>query len=173
MGPKLKVYDLALISVLTAILFIQEQLLAFLPNFQLTFFLLILYAKKLSFKQSVFITITYVLIDGFITSSIGLIYTPSILIGLLIIPITIHTIFKHVESSIKLAFISIIYSLIYSWLFIIPFVFMLKVDWYAYLTADILFEVILATSSFLTTLILYDPLSNVFDLWKEKMKENK
>lgn len=72
------VRDFALISVLTAILFIQEQILIFIPNVQLTFLLIILYAKKLRLTHVVMIVSIYVLIDSLFTSSFGLVYTPYI-----------------------------------------------------------------------------------------------
>ena len=42
------VKDITLIAVLTSILFVQKQLLSFLPNIQLTFFFLVLFSKKLN-----------------------------------------------------------------------------------------------------------------------------
>ena len=42
----------------------------------------------------------------------------------------------------------------------------LEIDPLAYFVSDIPFELILAGSSFLSILLLYDPLSNVFDKLK-------
>lgn len=167
------VRDFALISVLTAILFIQEQILIFIPNVQLTFLLIILYAKKLRLTHVVMIVSIYVLIDSLFTSSFGLVYTPYIYIGLMLIPVSLKTIFKKVESSVGLAFLSIIFSFIYCWLFFIPFVLIMKVDFIAYLTADILFEVILVASNFLAVIILYDPISKLFEELIKKYINNK
>ena len=44
---KITIRDITIIVVLTAILFVQEAILSFIPNFQLTVFLVILYSKKL------------------------------------------------------------------------------------------------------------------------------
>ena len=43
--------DLAIISLMTTILFVQEQLLTSLPGIQLTFFLIVLFSKKLGFTR--------------------------------------------------------------------------------------------------------------------------
>ena len=42
-----RVKDITIIAILAAILFVQEQALSFLPNIQLTVFLLVLYSKTL------------------------------------------------------------------------------------------------------------------------------
>ena len=99
-------------------------------------------------------------------SSFNIMYTPWMLIGWLIIPITLCTIFKKVNSNIILAFLGVFYSFIYCWLYIIPNVMILEIDPLAYFVSDIPFELILAGSSFLSILLLYDPLSNVFDKLK-------
>lgn len=160
---KIKVYDLVIISLFSAILFIQEQIFAGLPNIQLTFFLVILYSKKLPLIHAILIVIIHVLLDSLFTSSFTLIYTPAMLIGYFLIPITIKTIFKKVNSNTGLAFLSILYAMIYSSLFAVSFVVILKVDLIAYFIADIPFVALLAASSFITTLLLYDPLKNILD----------
>ena len=160
---RFKVYDLVLVSLFSAILFVQEQIFSSLPNIQLTFFLIILFSKKLPIIHSILIILIHVILDSLFTSSFTIIYTPFILIGYLIIPLTLKTIFKNIESNIGLAFLSILYAFIYSWLFIIPFVGILKVDFISYLAADLIFEILLAASSFLTTIVLYNPLSKIFD----------
>ena len=112
--------DIAIIAVMTAILFIQEQLLASLPGIQLTVFLLILFSKKFGLGKTLVIVVLYVTLDNLYMSSFSLMYTPTMLVGWLIIPLTLCTIFKKVESPIVLAFLSVVYSLIYSWIYVIP-----------------------------------------------------
>lgn len=160
---RLTVYDLVLMVVLTSILFIQEQLLYLLPNIQLTIFLLVLYSKKLGTVKTICMIIVHVILDSLFTSSLGIIYTPFILVGWMLIPVTLNTIFKSVSSNIILAFLGVLYAFIYSWLFVIPFVYMLKVDFLAYIITDIPFQLLLASSSFITILLLYEPSSRMFD----------
>ena len=91
--------NITLIALLAAILFIQEQLLSFIPNVQLTFFLFVLYSKKLKFIDTIFITLIYVVLDNLVSGSFNLLFIPFMFIGWIIIPILLNTIFKKVESN--------------------------------------------------------------------------
>lgn len=155
--------DIAYIAIFAAILFAQEELLTFVPNVQLTVFLLVLYSKKLGFVRTSIIVVIHVILDNLIMSSFNPIFTPFMLIGWLLIPIFITTIFKKIESPILLAIAAAILSFFYCWCFFIPNIFILKMDIKSYFLADITFELILALCSFLTTLILYKPCSMLFD----------
>lgn len=153
----LRVKDITIIAILTAVLFIQEQLLTFLPNVQLTLFLIVLYSKTLGIKKTIIIVIIHTFLDNLIMG-FNLLYFPFMLCGWLIIPTTLATIFKKVNSPIILAFLGIGYALVYSWVFLIAHVLITEVEFWAYLIADIYFEIILAASSFITILWLYEPL---------------
>lgn len=165
---KFKVIDIALIPIFAAILFAQEQILSFLPNIQLTIFLLILFAKKLGFIKTSIIIIIHVLLDNLFMGSFNIIYVPFMAIGWLIIPLTITTIMKKVENPLLLAIASIFFALIYSWIFIIPNIIILNVNFWDYLIADFIFEIILAISSFISTLWLYKPCSKVINMVLKK-----
>jgi hypothetical protein len=91
-------------------------------------------------------------------------YTPTMLIGWLIIPLTLCTVFKKIESPIWLALLGVVYSFVYSWLYIIPNYFIMHIDPIAYFISDIIFEVILAGISFITILCLYNPMSKVLNI---------
>lgn len=156
--------DITLIAVMTTILFVQEQVLTSLPGIQLTVFLMVLYAKKFGLIKSSIIIILHVILDNLFINSFSLMYTPTMLIGWLIIPITICTIFKKVESPIILAVLGIFYSFIYCWLYIIPSYLMYNIDPIAYLISDFVFEIILAVCSFISILFLYKPCSRVMDI---------
>lgn len=155
--------DIAIIAIMIAILFVQEQLLSSLPGIQLTVFLIILFSKKLGFGKTVIIVFVHVILDNLFIGSFSLMYTPTMLVGWLIIPLTIQTILKKVESPLILAISSVIYSLIYSWLYIIPNYLLLHINPIAYLASDIIFEVILAGFSFIAVITLYKPCSKVLD----------
>ena len=60
---------------------------------------------------------------------------------------------------------SILYAFIYSWIFIIPNILLLKIPFSVYLIQDIPFEILLAASSFLTILWLYEPFKKVIDMY--------
>ena len=72
-----------------------------------------------------------------------------------------HTVFKHTEDSLKLAFAGALFAFLYCWIMIVPTMWVLKTPFIAYLISDIGFELLLAASSFLGILLLYEPLSKL------------
>lgn len=64
---------------------------------------------------------------------------------------------KKCDSNLILAVFSILFSFIYCWIFMVPNIIFYSINIKAYLLSDILWEIFLATSSFLTTLWLYRP----------------
>ena len=167
---KLKVKDIAIMAIFTAILFVQEQLLNFIPNVSLTFFLMVLFSKKLGFVKSMIIITCHVLIDNLFMSSFNVIFVGFHLLGYYVIPITLNTIFKKVNNNIILGILGFCFALIYSWAYIIPNVIVLDINVKEYLLADILWELTLGLSSMLSIIILYNPMSKLFDNYI--LKEN-
>lgn len=156
--------DITIISVMTAILFVQEQLLSGLPGVQLSVFLIILYSKVFGLAKSVLIVILHVLLDNLYMGSFSLMYTPTMLIGWLIIPLTVNTIFKRVERPVSLGLLGILYSFIYCWLYVIPNYLLLNIAPIAYIISDVVFEIILAICSFLSIILLYKPCYKALNL---------
>ena len=159
---KMTVLDMALIAMFAAILFIQEEALTFIPNVQLTVFLLVLYSKRLGFIKTVIIIVIHVFLDNLVMSSFSLVWTPAMFIGWLLIPIVICTIFRKVENFIVLAIAGAILSFTYCWCFVVPNYLVMHINPLKYLASDILFELILATSSFVSILFLYIPCKQIF-----------
>ena len=157
------VKNICLIALFSVILFVLEEALSFLPNIQLTFFLIILFSKTLGFRRTTVIVIIYFLLDCLVMGSLNPIYISFQLLGWLIIPILMCTAFKRIENNIFLALLAILFSLLYSWIMIIPSCIVLETKFIAYLLADLPFEALLVGSSFLTTLLLYNPLKKVLD----------
>ena len=156
-----KTKEIVLIGIFSALLFTQEQLLASLPNIQLTIFLILLYSKCFGYKNTLIIILIHTLLDNFYMGSFNLVFFPFMLIGWSLIPIGLHTIFKKVENSTHLACLSILFSLLYSWIYIIPNSIYYNLDPFVYFISDIPFEILLCISSFITTLWLYEPCFNV------------
>ena len=169
---KFRTKDIALLAMLTAIIFAQEQILTFFPQFQFTILLLILYSKCLGFIKTTIIIIIHVLLDNLVMGSLNYLYTPAMLVGWLMIPVLINTIFKKVNSAVGLACCSIVFALLYSWAFIPISVFATDVKFWAYVIADIPFEIMLAVFSFLTVLWLYKPLEKVLMSLNDSFKFN-
>ena len=110
---RIRVFDLALIAIFTAILFAQEQILTSLPGLQLSVFLMVLFSKTLGLTKTSIIIVLYVLLDSFYMNSFSLQYTPVMFCGWLLIPLSLTTIFKKVESPLILGLLGAIYSFIY------------------------------------------------------------
>lgn len=160
---KLSTRDIVLIAFLAILLFVQEEVLTFLPNIQLTVFLLVLYSKKLGMKRTSFIILIHVLFDNLLMGSFNLYYVPFMFLGWLLIPTLLQTLFKRMNDSFSLAMLGILFSFLYSWIYLIPGIFLYQIDPVVYLMSDILLELLLAISSFLSILWLYDPCANIFD----------
>lgn len=165
---RISIKDLTIIAACAAILFVLEQLLSFLPNIQLTVFLIVLFSKKLGFIKTAIIVIIHTVLDNLVMGSFNIMYFPFMLIGWLMIPILLSTLFKRCESPIILALLGLLFSFVYSWLYIIPNVIILDVDPLAYFISDFIFEIILAASSFLSILWLYKPCARILDYLTSK-----
>ena len=157
-----KIKDITLCAICTSILVVQEQILAFLPNIQLTLFLMVVFSKKLGLIRTIIIITCYTLIDGLIGGPFNIIYITFMLIGWLIIPILLCTIFKKVQSPLYLALLGVMFAFTYSWINIIPNLILTSATIISYLIADYPFELLLAVSSFLSILWLYTPIERVF-----------
>ena len=155
--------DITIIAVLSSFLFIQELVLSYLPNIQLTMLLIVLFSKKLGCIKTIFINLVYVLLDNIFNGSFNLLFVVFMFIGWSIVPILLNTVFKIVNNNILLAVIGVLCSFLYSWILIIPGCIVFNTDIISYLKMDITWEVVKATSSFLTILFIYEPLSKLFD----------
>lgn len=157
----MKTKELVLYAILISVLFVQEQLLAFLPNIQLTFFLIILYSKMLKLRGSLIIVIIHVFLDNIISGTLNPIIFIPMLVGYIQIPLIINIFFKNVKKPLILASYGVLASIIYSFCFIITNMIFLPINIMAYIIADIPFTIILCISSFTTVILLYNPISNL------------
>jgi len=161
MNQKNKLRDIITISMFAAIIFVMKIALALLPNIQLVVLLLVFYTKALGFKKTFIILAIYSILDASFYGGFS-IFAPFVFVAWLIIPIALSTIFKKVENSLTLAFLSILFSFLYSWILILPSILIFSIPFWTYLVSDIPFEILLATSSFISIEILYDPLRKLF-----------
>ena len=93
------VKDITITSIFAVILFVQEQLLFFLPNITFTMLLIVLYSKKLGCFKTIFINLVYVLLDNLFNGSFNLLFVVFMFIGWSIVPILLNTIFKKVNNN--------------------------------------------------------------------------
>ena len=158
----MKTKKIALFAVLTSLLLVQEQALSFIPNVQFSTLLILLFASSFKLRDSFTMLAVYVFIDSLYMGSFNLIYMVPMYIGWSLIPIGYHVFFKGRENHMALAFFGLILGFVYGVIFM-PFAVLLTgVDPWAYLMADIPFQIVMAISNFLTILWLYPPLKKVY-----------
>jgi len=162
--------DAALIAVLASILFVQQLALSFLPNIQFSMLLVVLYTKVLGFKKTSLIVIIHVMVIN-ILSPFGPVipmHIPSMLVAWLLVPILLTTVFKKVERVFTLASLGFLFGFIYGWAFIPVSVFVTGIPFMEYLYMDLVFELIMAVSNFLTIYWLYEPLKKMLISQRDK-----
>lgn len=152
-----------MLAMAVTILFVQEQLLMFLPNIQFTTLLVILFVTVFTFKESLVMIGVYVFLDNLFLGGLNPVYTPAMLIAWSLIPVLWHTVLRKTTHVRTLAFFGLVFGFLYGWVFI-PFT-MIQVgihDIRPYLLADLPFELMMAGSNFVTILWLFEPLRAVF-----------
>ena len=159
----MKVKQIVQVALLASILFVQEQLLSFLPNIQLTIFIILLYSKCLKFKETLLIILIHVVLDNLLNGSFIHYIVIPMFIGYFFILVFTHIFLKNAESPLILASCGVIFSIVYSLSFLICNVIMLDINPVAYLISDISFTTLLIVSSFLSILWLYLPLKKILD----------
>ncbi|MGI6392412.1 MAG: hypothetical protein ACOX16_02205 [Candidatus Izemoplasmatales bacterium] len=140
-----------------AILVVQEQLLIFLPNIQLTVVLIMVYASFMPSHLLGFLIVGYVFLDNLIMGSFSIIYTPPMLIAWILLAV-IGRLVRN-SSMIVVLLSAFLFGFVYGWIYI-PFsmiVHGIDIFW-PYLLADLPFEITMALNNYLTVLILYKPL---------------
>ncbi len=163
---KLKVRELCFLSLLTAILFVQETVLSYIPNIQLTVVLLMVYAAVLGLPRAMLIMTVHVLLDNMLWGSM----TPTVVcpmwIGWFCLLLIGRSLRKMPLPVIVIG--SVIGSLIYCWSFVLFNWLFLPIDIRAYIISDILFEILLCCSSVITVMFLYRPIEKMVKKFYEK-----
>ena len=156
---------LLMIAFAIAITFTQEQVLIFLPNIQFTVLLMFVFASVFSFKETTIYVIGYVLIDSLYMGGFNLFYMIPLLMNWLMISFLYQFLFKDSENLYAKASLAFLFGFVYGWMFI-PF-HMLQTginQFWPYLVADLPYEIIMASTGFLTVLWGYEPLIKVLRL---------
>ena len=142
------VKELAILAFMTVILFIQEELLSFIPNFQFTFLLIAVYIKVVGFKRTSLIVLVHVLLDNLFMGSVLPYVMIPMLIGYFIYMALIY--FFRNKNINLLMIMGVLGSLIYCYMFLFANIIFLDVNPYAYWILDLPFEGILALTTAIT-----------------------
>ena len=155
---KLKLMDIVVISMLTAIVFTLEQALTPIPNIQVTVLLFILYTKLLWFKKTMIIVILHTLADNVYMGGLNPFVFIPMLIAWSLIPLLLTTLFKKFDGVTFLTIFAFFFGFIYGWIFI-PFTMAVwDIDFIPYLIADLPFEALMGISGALSVGFLYMPM---------------
>lgn len=162
---KITTKDIAIMGILTAILFAQEEALTFIPNVQFTFLLITLYTKSLGWKKTMVIVTIHVMLDNLVMGSFNIITVPPMLVGYYIMVLSLGLLFKKIESPLILGLLGIAYAFIYDFCFAFVDAIFLESSFLVWYTMGIVFDIVLATCNFLTIYWLYKPLRRVMDIF--------
>ena len=158
----MSVQRLVRIAIFAAIIFVQEFVLSFIPNVQLTQCLITVFYYSLGLVDTLIIIVIHVFLDNLTMGSFNLIYTPAMLIGWISLPLILH-LFKRNQNRFFSATIVALHSIIYCMLFALANALILEVPFLTYFIADIPFEVILIVNGFITTLVFKDKLVHLLN----------
>lgn len=158
------------------ITFVQEQVLLFLPNVQFTVLLVILFSSIFTFKESIIYVLGYVLLDSLYMGGFNLFYMIPMALSWSFIPLMYHTILRKTSNEYILAGFAFGFGFLYGWMFI-PFTMIQTgiTNIVPYLIADAPFELIMASTGFVTVVWLYKPLMQTMNniLYSQHLYTNK
>lgn len=152
---QIKTRELTLLAMLTAILFVQETVLSWIPNVQLSVFLVMVYGATLGLPKASAVITLHVLLDNMLWGSFSPVTTLPMWLGWLTVTFIGYLLRKAPLAAIVGG--AVAGSLLYCWWFV-PFNYLfLNIHPIAYLGADLVFEIILCCSSVLTVMFCYRP----------------
>lgn len=161
--------EVVLLSFMTTVLFIQQIALSAIPNIQFSFLLVVVYTKAFGTRNTMMITLLHVFANVLIYGGYMYVIAPFMVLGYWsVIAIVQVTPRSKKNYNIRLAVAGFIGSLTYSWILAIPSIFILGLNWKLYLAADLVWELVLGLSSFITILFLFEPLEKVLKNYKER-----
>ena len=151
----IKTKELTLLAMLTSILFVQETVLSFIPNVQLSVIFIMVYAATLGIPKATLVMSVHVLLDNMIWGSLTPITVCPMWLGWFLLILIGRLLRKTPLPVIVIG--SVIGSLLYCWSFVLFNYLFLDINIVAYIAADILFEIILCCSSVVTVMFCYRP----------------
>lgn len=156
------VKKMMMIALSVAIVFVQEQVLVFLPNIQFTVLLLFVFASVYTLKENTILILSYVLLDNMYMGGFNLFYMVPMFLAWMFIPIVYKSVLRRTNNELTIAVFAFLFGFFYGWMFM-PFT-MLQTGVYdirAYLVMDIPYELIMAIAGFVSVYWLYTPLVNI------------
>ncbi|MDX9807833.1 MAG: hypothetical protein RBS87_04630 [Acholeplasma sp.] len=154
---RIRIFDLVVMAIFTAIIFVVEQALSFIPNVQLTVFLFVLYTRLIGSKKTFFIVVVHTLLDNIYMGTLIWHLVIPMMMAWSLIPILLGTVFKKVQGVVGLTIFAFGFGFIYGIMFI-PFqAYVWGYDMWLYFIYDLPFEFAMGISGALSVAILYQP----------------
>lgn len=157
-SDKMTVKEMCILSFMAVILFVQEEILSFIPNFQFTFLLIALYSSIFGIKKSSMIVLIHVILDNLFMGSLNVVVVLPMIIGYELTIILINIVKN--KKLIYIILMIVVSSIVYCMSFLVVNALMLDINVYHYFIADIPFELLLIISNIFTVLWFYRPLEN-------------
>jgi len=156
-----KIRTLNEIPLFVAIIFVTEQLLGFLPNVSLTPLLFAVYFSVRPLKQSFYLISIYMLLEMAIWG-LGLWVAPMWL-GWLVWALMVKSEWLDISIATKGVFFAVIYGLMFMPLTVIVY----GIDPWAYIVADIPFQISMMSSNIVTLTLFYIPLKKLLTYYSD------
>lgn len=156
---------LLILAMYTTILVVQDYLLSFIPNIQLSMLLVVLATFLFKFREVILITTVYVLVDNLLYGGLTLYTIPMLLAwyAVIVTLIAFDRMFEVRAGGQKLSVLSILLSVIYALPFMAMTVYLYDINLWAYIVADIPFWILMGFSSYVSLDLLYKPLMRLVE----------
>lgn len=149
--------SITLAGMLLAILFVQEQLLVLVPQFQFTVVLIIVYAAIFPYKILLPMIFAYVLLDNIYMGTMNYLYFIPMAFAWLALASVSREI-RHKPFYIQVI-LAVAFGFVYGWVYLPARMIEQGVGiFWLYLKMDLPFEIMMAASNLLTMLVAYQPL---------------
>ena len=147
-------------ALLTAILLVGKEILAFLPNFEIVTLVLMVITLSLNLKDSLLIGFSFATVENLLYG-IGL-YTFSYYLAWFLIIIITYGLKDFLKNEYRAAFLSLLFGLLFDLPFSLPYFLMGMEVGTAYLLNGLFFSIVHAIGNFLLALFLFMPLRKLF-----------
>lgn len=152
--------DIAVVAVCAALLFVSKFAISFLPNIELVSTLVIVYSLKLG-KKTIPVIYIFALMEGLVYG-FGIWWLMYLYVWTILYFIV--RAFKTLESPLAWAILSTVFGLFFGLLCAIPYFFILGIGGgVSYFLSGIPFDLMHCAGNFVLTLLLFKPLTALFD----------
>jgi hypothetical protein len=157
LSKKDMIRSITLAGMLLAILFVQEQLLVLVPQFQFTVVLIMVYACIFPYKLLIPLIFSYVLLDNIFMGSLNYLYFIPMVFAWILLAVVARSI-RHKPFYVQVI-VAVLFGFVYGWIYLPARMIEQGVGiFWLYLKMDLPFEIMMAFSNLVTMLLAYQPI---------------